>query len=202
MSDPTAGAAPPPPPSPSAAAAQAATAGGAAGTAIPAGAARPPGATAAGFSAAARAELQELFKRYPTREAALIPALHIAQREWGGWLPDAAIAAVARELELPAARVYGVVTFYDLLHQHQVGRHRIRVCTNLPCMLRGSDEIMETLRQELGVGENEVTADGRCSYVHFECLGSCDTAPMMMIDDAYHENLTPERVRRIVEELP
>jgi NADH-quinone oxidoreductase subunit E len=154
------------------------------------------------FSAAARAQLQELFKRYPTREAALIPALHIAQREWGGWLPDAAIAAVARELELPQARVYGVVTFYDLLHQHQVGRHRIRVCTNLPCMLRGSDEIMETLRQELGVGENEVTADGRCSYVHFECLGSCDTAPMMMIDDTYHENLTPGRARRIVQELP
>jgi NADH-quinone oxidoreductase subunit E len=154
------------------------------------------------FSPAAKAELQRLLARYPTREAALIPALHIAQREWGGWLPDAAIAAVARELELPAARVYGVVTFYDLLHQHQVGRHRIRVCTNLPCMLRGSDEIMETLRQELGVGENEVTADGRCSYVHFECLGSCDTAPMMMIDDTYHENLTPGRARRIVQELP
>jgi NADH-quinone oxidoreductase E subunit len=192
MSEPTAGAASPLPPS----AAAAHAAGGQAGAPSQA------GATAGGFSGAARAELQELFKRYPTREAALIPALHIAQREWGGWLPDAAIAAVARELELPAARVYGVVTFYDLLHQHQVGRHRIRVCTNLPCMLRGSDEIMETLRQELGVGENEVTADGRCSYVHFECLGSCDTAPMMMIDDAYHENLTPERVRRIVEELP
>lgn len=154
------------------------------------------------FTPAARAELQRLFERYPTREAALIPALHIAQREWGGWLPDAAIAAVAREIELPEAKVYGVVTFYDLLHQHQVGRHRIRVCTNLPCMLRGSDEIMETLREQLGVGENEITADGRCSYVHFECLGSCDTAPMMMIDDTYHENLTPQRVRKIVEELP
>jgi NADH-quinone oxidoreductase E subunit len=165
-------------------------------------AAAPAAAAAQDFSPAAKAELQRLFKRYPTREAALIPALHIAQREWGGWLPDAAIAAVAREIDLPEARVYGVVTFYDLLHQHQVGRHRIRVCTNLPCMLRGSDEIMETLRRQLGVGENEVTADGRCSYVHFECLGSCDTAPMMMIDDAYHENLTPQRVRKIVEELP
>jgi NADH-quinone oxidoreductase subunit E len=153
------------------------------------------------LSAAGKAQLRELFKRYPTREAALIPALHIAQREWGGWLPDAAIAAVAREIELPEAKVYGVVTFYDLLHQHQVGRHRIRVCTNLPCMLRGSDEIMAAVRQELGVGENEVTQDGRCSFVHFECLGSCDTAPMMMVDDAYHENLTPESVRRILREL-
>jgi NADH-quinone oxidoreductase subunit E len=172
-----------------------------AGPTAPAAAPSPLPEAGRGLSAAARSQLQELFKRYPTREAALIPALHIAQREWGGWLPDAAIAAVARELELPEARVYGVVTFYDLLHQHPVGRHRIRVCTNLPCMLRGSDEIMETLRGELGVGENEVTPDGRCSYVHFECLGSCDTAPMMMIDDTYHENLTPESVRRIVGEL-
>jgi NADH-quinone oxidoreductase subunit E len=176
---------------------------------IPAGSisAGPAAATAAasrqqpGWSAAAQAQVKELLARYPTREAALIPALHIAQREWGGWLPDAAIAAVAGALELPAAKVYGVVTFYDLLHQHQVGRHRIRICTNLPCMLRGSDEIMETVRGELAVGENEVTPDGRCSFVHFECLGSCDTAPMMMVDDTYHENLTPERVRRILREL-
>jgi NADH-quinone oxidoreductase subunit E len=153
------------------------------------------------LSSAARAEIGELRKRYPTREAVLIPALHIAQREWGGWLPDEAVTAVARELELPAARVYGVVTFYDLLHQKPVGRHRIRVCTNLPCMLRGSGEILETIHAELGVGEDEVTPDGRCSYVHFECLGSCDTAPMMMIDDDYHENLTPERVRQILRGL-
>jgi NADH-quinone oxidoreductase subunit E len=75
------------------------------------------------------------------------------------------------------------------------------VCTNLPCQLRGADEIMEVCRDELGVGEDEVTPDGRCSYTHFECLGSCDTAPMMMLDDRYEENLTPERVRKILEEL-
>jgi NADH-quinone oxidoreductase subunit E len=162
------------------------------------GAPPPTGAAAPTLSAEGKAKLAELLRRYPTREAALIPALQIAQREWGGWLPDAAIAAVATELELPPARVYGVVTFYDLLHQHQVGRHRIRVCTNLSCMLRGSDEIMEAIHQELGVGENEITPDGRCSYIHFECLGSCDTAPMMMIDDDYHENLTPALTRQIV----
>jgi NADH-quinone oxidoreductase subunit E len=153
------------------------------------------------LSPEARARIEELASRYPTREAALIPALHIAQGEWGGWLPDPAITAVAQTLGLPPARVYGVVTFYDLLHQRPVGRHRIRVCTNLSCMLRGSDEVMEALHQELGVGEDEITPDGRCSYVHFECLGSCDTAPMMMVDDTYHENLTPEQVQRIVREL-
>jgi NADH-quinone oxidoreductase subunit E len=151
--------------------------------------------------AEAKAELDEIRKRYPTNEAALLPALHIAQRFWGGWLPDEAIQAVARELDLAEAKVYGVVTFYDLYHQKPVGRHRIRVCTNLSCQLRGSEEIMETLHRELGVGEDEVTPDGRCSYVHFECLGSCDTAPMMMVDDNYQENLTPDRVRQILKGL-
>ncbi len=150
----------------------------------------------------ARAELAEIRRRYPTTEAALLPALHIAQRLWGGWLPDEAIAAVARELDLAPAKVYGVVTFYDLYHQKPVGRHRLRVCTNLPCMLRGADEIMATLGRELGVGEGEVTPDGRCSYIHFECLGSCDTAPMMMVGERYCESLTPAKVRQILEELP
>lgn len=148
-----------------------------------------------------RQALDALRPRYPTTEALLIPALHMVQKAWGGWLPDDAIEAVAAELELPPADVYGVVTFYDLFHQEPVGRHRIRVCTNLPCMLRGALELMEVLADELGVGENQVTPDDRCSYTHFECLGSCDTAPMMMVDDRYHENLTPERVREIVKEL-
>jgi NADH-quinone oxidoreductase E subunit len=150
---------------------------------------------------AAKAELDEVRKRYPTSEAALLPALHIAQRFWDGWLPDEAIAAVAAELDLPESKVYGVVTFYDLYHQKPVGRHRIRVCTNLPCQLRGCAEIMETLQQELKVPEDEVTPDGRCSFIHFECLGSCDTAPMMMINDDYHENLTPSRTVQIVRGL-
>jgi len=150
---------------------------------------------------AARARLDELFRRYPTRRAALIPALHLAQRRCGGWLPDYAIEEVAAALGLPPAEVYGVVTFYDLFHQKPVGRHRIRVCTNLSCQLRGADEIMEALGAELGVEEGEVALDGRCSFVHFECLGSCDTAPMMMVDDTYHENLTPERAVEVVRGL-
>ena len=99
---------------------------------------------------------------------------------------------MAHLLELPVARVAGVVSFYDMCHVRPVGRHRIRVCTNLSCQLRGSGEILETIGQELGVEEGQVTSDGRCS---------CDTAPMIMVDDDYHENLTPERVRQIVREL-
>jgi len=148
-----------------------------------------------------RAEITELRTRYPTAEAVLLPALHLAQKAAGGWLPDATIAAVAAELDLPVAKVYGVVSFYDLYHQHPVGRHRIRVCTNLSCQLRGAEEVMEILGQELGVEEGEITPDGRCSFIHFECLGSCDTAPMMMVDDDYHENLTPQSVRAILQGL-
>ncbi len=148
-----------------------------------------------------RRQLDAIRERYPTARAVLLPALHLVQKLHGGWLPDSAIEAVAAELDLDPAEVYGVVTFYDLYHQKPVGRHRIRVCTNVSCMLRGSDEIMAALHQELKVGEGEVTADGRCSYIHFECLGSCDTAPMMMINDKYHENLTPEEVQRVVRDL-
>lgn len=157
--------------------------------------------TKASLSDAARAEIAEIKKRYPTAEAVLLPALHVAQRENGGWLPEEAMLAVAQELDLAPSKVYGVVSFYDMYHEKPVGRHRIRVCTNISCMLRGSDEIMETLHKELGVDENEVTADGRCSFVHFECLGSCDTAPMMMVDDDYHENLTPDAVRSVLKGL-
>jgi len=153
------------------------------------------------FPPEARERLAEIKRRYTQEKAALIPALHLAQELWGGWLPEEAVLAVANEMGLPAAEVWGVVSFYDLFHDRPVGRHRLRVCNNLPCQLRGAEEILEVLHEELGVGEGQVTPDGRCSFVHFECLGSCDTAPMMMIDDRYEENLTPERVREILRGL-
>ena len=146
-------------------------------------------------------EIRELKGRYPTTRAALLPALHLAQAASDGWLPEATIEAVAAELELSAAEVYGVVTFYDLFYEKPVGRHRISVCSNVTCMLRGSDELLETVRSELGVEEGEVTPDGKCSYVHFECLGACDIAPMMMVDGEYVGNLTPDKLRKILEEL-
>jgi len=145
--------------------------------------------------------IDALRSRYPTEEALLLPALHLVQRHHGGWLPEEAIEQVADLLHLSPAKVAGVVSFYDMYHEQPVGRHRIRLCTNLSCQLRGAEELLALLGEELKVGEGEVTPDGRCSFVQFECLGSCDTAPMAMIDDDYHENLTPARLRRIVQEL-
>ena len=148
-----------------------------------------------------RNAISELREHYPTEEALLLPALHLAQEHWGGWLPEEGILAVAGELNLPPARVLGVVTFYDLFHQSPVGRHRVRVCTNLSCALRGGTEILETVKKRLEVDDNEVSADGRCSVVEFECLGACEQAPMMMVDDEYHPRLTPESAGRIIEDL-
>ena len=149
----------------------------------------------------ARQALDRLRPHYPTERALLLPALHLAQKHWGGWLPEEAILAVAAELGLPPAEVYGVVTFYDLYHERPVGRHRIRVCTNVPCMLRGSGEVMKLLAELLGVEENEVTPDGRCSYTHFECLGACEHAPMMMVDEDYYGDLDAAKIKTIVEGL-
>ena len=162
----------------------------------PVGAVSPPA-----LPAEAKAHLDRLRKLYPTERALLLPALHLAQKHWQGWLPEEAILAVAAELGLPPAEVYGVVTFYDLYHERPVGRHRLRVCTNVPCMLRGSAEVMAALGELLGVEENEVTADGRCSFTHFECLGACEHAPMMMVDETYHGDLDAAKVKAIVEGL-
>jgi NADH-quinone oxidoreductase subunit E len=146
-------------------------------------------------------QIDALRSRYPTTRAILLPALHIVQRHHQGWLPEPAIEALANHLELAPADVLGVVSFYDMYHSKPVGRHRIRVCTNLPCQLRGAEQLLTAIEDELAVAEGEVSTDGRASVVHFECLGSCDTAPMMMVDDDYHENLTPQRAVAIVRNL-
>jgi NADH-quinone oxidoreductase subunit E len=160
-----------------------------------------PGASGARLAEAVTSGIDELRSRYPTEEALLLPALHLAQAANGGWLSHEIIEAVASYLNLPASKVAGVVSFYDMFHERPVGRHRIRLCTNLSCQLRGAEQLAAILRRELGVEEGEVTPDGRCSWVEFECLGSCDTAPMAMIDEDYHENLTPDRLRQILRGL-
>lgn len=147
------------------------------------------------------AEVEALKSRYPTTRALLLPALHAAQKAHDGWLPEAVLEQVADLLGLTAADVLGVVTFYDMYHRRPVGKYRIRVCTNLSCQLRGGEEVLAAVLDHLGAAENEVSADGRCSAVPFECLGSCDTAPMMMVNDEYHENLTPRKAVEVVRSL-
>jgi NADH-quinone oxidoreductase E subunit len=152
------------------------------------------------ISAETRVRIDAEIARYPQRRGALLPALHLAQREHG-WIS----AEVARELadifEIRPIDVMEVVSFYNMFHDRPQGRHHVHVCTNLPCSLRGARGLMRALEAHLGVEAGETTADGRITLGHEECLGACAWAPMLRVDDVYHENLDLESARRIVDAL-
>ncbi len=145
-------------------------------------------------------ELDEILKRYPTKMAACIPALHLCQDQ-NGWISEDVIAWVSARLDLPPAHVKGVVTFYTLFNQHPVGKHTVWVCRTLPCALRGAGDVLEHCERRLGIKPGETTADGAITLRTAECLASCGTAPMMQVDKAYHENLTVEKIDRILDKL-
>ncbi len=145
-------------------------------------------------------ELAEILSRYPNRQAACIPMLHLCQ-EQNGWVSDEVVEFVARTLELPSAHVLGVVTFYTLFNQQPVGRHQVWVCRTLSCALRGSDELLRHCEKKLGVHAGETTKGGEVTLRTAECLASCGTAPMMQIDKNYHENLSIAEVDRLLDRL-
>ena len=150
---------------------------------------------------AGRAELDELLTRYPTKMAALLPALWIVQGA-RGWVSDEAMAEVAQVLDLTAAYVKGVVTFYTMYHQHPVGRHFIQVCTTTPCHVCGAEGVVDAFLQHTGCGELGVTsADGRFTVIEVECLGACGFATPVMINEQFIESVTPERVPEILAAL-
>jgi NADH-quinone oxidoreductase subunit E len=150
------------------------------------------------FSEDLSRKVDEVAARYPNRMAALLPALHLVQRQMG-WVSLEAQAWVARKLGLPPAHVHGCVSFYTLFRTRPMGRHHIQVCRTLSCALRGGEEILGHLKRKLGLEEGEVTPDGRFSLVSVECLGSCGTAPMFQVNDDYHENLTIEKADALLE---
>jgi NADH-quinone oxidoreductase subunit E len=153
------------------------------------------------FSQSALAEYNELLGRYPTRQAALLPTLWIAQREFG-WLSEAAQDYVARLMELPPAHVRAVVSFYTMFHRKPVGRYLLDVCTNLSCRLRGADKIVDCIRRRLKIEIGETTADGKFTLGSVECLASCGTAPMLQLNqDSFIENLTEESTNKLIDEL-
>ena len=153
------------------------------------------------FSEAALAEYREVVTRYPSRQAALLPTLWIAQREFG-WLSDATQDYVARLMELPPAHVRAVVSFYTMFHRKPVGRYLLDVCTNLSCRLRGADKIVDCIRRKLKIDIGETTPDGKFTLASAECLASCGTAPMLQLNqDAFIENLTEESTLKLIDEL-
>ncbi|MDI6807715.1 MAG: NADH-quinone oxidoreductase subunit NuoE [Candidatus Eisenbacteria bacterium] len=145
-------------------------------------------------------EVKVLIARYPEKRSALIPALHAVHAEQGH-VSDDSVKEVAAVFELTPAQVYEVLSFYSMFERKPAGRHIITVCRNLSCSLLGAESIIEFLESLLGVKVGETTPDLKFSLRTAECLGSCDTAPVMQIDDEYYESLTPEKVKKIIEEL-
>lgn len=143
--------------------------------------------------------LVPILRRYPEdrKAAAMLPAMRLAQ-EIFGYLPPAAQQLVAERLGTSPARAEEVATFYVMFHTRPVGRHLVEVCTNVSCSLTGGQRILEHLKAKLGVKPGETTADGRVTLREVECLGSCGTAPALLLDEEQHERLTLEKVDRLL----
>jgi len=146
------------------------------------------------------AQFQSILQKYPLRRSALIPILLTTQEELG-YIPVEMIHDLARFVDVPEIDVHEVITFYSMLRTHPVGKHHIQVCTNISCMLLGGEEIFSHLSEKLGISEGELTEDGRFSLTEVECLGACCNAPAMQVNYKYHEDLTLEKVERILNEL-
>ena len=156
------------------------------------------------LSAHARAEIDHWLTRYPPdrKQSAVLAALREAQHENGGYLTTELMDAVADYLDMPPIAVYEVASFYSMFELKPVGRHCIAVCTNISCMLRGSDTVLSYIERKLGIQLGESTPDGKFYLKkEEECLAACCGAPMMQVNHVYHENLTPEKVDRILDSL-
>jgi NADH-quinone oxidoreductase subunit E len=146
--------------------------------------------------------VEQIIQRYPQgkQKSALIPVLHLAQDEFGGWLSTETMDYVASLLNLQPIEVYEVATFYSMYNLKPVGRYMFEVCQTGPCMLRGSDDIIKYIYEKLGIRPGETTADGMFTLKTVECLGACGYAPMMQLGKHYREHLTKEKVDAIIEE--
>ena len=159
---------------------------------------------AAALSDHVRGEIDRWTARFPEgrHRSAVIGALHAAQHENDGYLTVELLNGVADYLDLPTIQVYEVATFYSMFQTQAVGRHNVAICTNVSCMLRGAEDIVEHVENKLGIKLGESTEDGRIYLKkEEECLAACCGAPMMMVDHKYHENLTPEMVDEILDGL-
>ena len=152
------------------------------------------------ISSEARAKIEEDMKKFPSKRGALLNALHLVQSETGYISGDIAVELAAM-FEIQPADVMGVVTFYNMYYDKPRGRHNVYVCTNLSCSLRGGRVLLKELEEHLGVHSGGTTSDGRVTIGHEECLGACAYAPMMRVDETYHEDLDLEKAKKILDEL-
>ncbi len=143
-------------------------------------------------------EIEGIKAKYPDRRSALLPSLYIAQREFG-WLSQEAMTCVARSLNLPEAVVRGTASFYSMYKHRPAGRHVIQLCTNISCMILGAERLVDFLETRYGVPANGTSGDGRFSLVIMECIGACGTAPAMLVNTDFYDNLSEKRIEEILE---
>ena len=153
------------------------------------------------FSEKVLEEVGKIIAKYPEgrQKSALIPVLHLAQREFGGWLDVPVMDYVASLLSIRPIEVYEVATFYMMFNLKPVGKYVFEICITGPCMLRGSGDLLNYLKEKLGIGEGETTEDGLFTIKSAQCLGACGYAPMMQLGKFYQENLTKEKIDEIID---
>ena len=152
------------------------------------------------FSSESRQQIEKILGRYPNKMAACLPALYVAQKEFGH-VSREAMDLVAAELELPPSHVYGVATFYTMYNKKPVGRYHVQACTNVSCMLCGAYDVLGRLERKLGIKAGETTKDGLFTLTEVECLAYCGTAPAVQINDDIHELISPDKVDALIDQL-
>jgi NADH-quinone oxidoreductase subunit E len=145
-------------------------------------------------------KFDDVIARYPLKRSAIVPLLLFAQDEIG-YISDEAIEEIARRVEVQPIEVIEDIGYYSMLHRQPIGKYNLQVCTNVSCQLRGGEAILKHCSERLGIGHKQTTADGLFSLEEVECLGACCGAPAMQVNYDFYENLTPERVDRLIEEL-
>lgn len=152
------------------------------------------------FPPEANKQFEYILTRYPNKESALLPTLHLAQEVWG-WISPEVVLYVGELLDLSPATVFGVVSFYNMYNQKPVGKYHLQVCTNLSCMVWRAYDIYDHLCEKLKVKPGEITSDGLYTVTEVECLGSCGTAPVVQINNEYHESMTVEKMDALLPRL-
>ena len=149
------------------------------------------------------AKAKSLMEKYPQdkQRSAVMPLLWLAQQQHSNWIPTAAMDYIADMLDMPAIKVYEVATFYSMYNKQPVGKNLIQVCKTSPCWLRGSDDITKVCKNKLGINIGETTKDNKFTLVEVECLGACVNAPLVQINNDYFEDLTPESMTEILDNL-
>ncbi len=145
-------------------------------------------------------KMKKLEPRYPTKVALLLPALHAAQEE-AGWLPQEALEEIAEYIGIHPAQVREVASFYTMYNLKPVGKYHLKICTNVACCLRGAEKLVEHCEKKFDIKCGETTGDKKFTIYEEECLGACGTAPAMMLNDDYHENLDVQKLEQILEAL-